>query len=79
MPEFNLVANVEQVVKREIHLTVVADTKEQAEAYGAEALLEYPKPVVVPGVNRILVRQQEFKEPKRIAFLQPEPEGKKVA
>ncbi len=79
MPEFNLVANVEQTVKREIHLAVVADTKEQAESYGAEALLEYPKPVVVPGVKRILVRQQEFKEPKKIAFLQPEPEGKKIA
>lgn len=60
-------AKVDQIVTREIHLTVTATSSEQAEDYARLALQEYPKAVNdLPAVKRIVTAKQTFWIPKSV-------------
>jgi len=66
MPSYSVIAKVDQIVTREVQLQVIASSEEEAEAKAREALGEYPKPVTVEGVRRVLVKKDQYWIPRNI-------------
>ena len=83
MKEYNVVAKVDQIVTREIKLTVVASSEEQAQEKAREALQTYPEPIKVDGLNRILTSKAHYWIPRSIEFIKTfvkgDPDGKTAA
>lgn len=66
MPEYIVKAKVDQIVTKEIQLKISAGSEEEAELKAREALAEYPKPVTVPGISRLLVGKSTYWIPRNI-------------
>lgn len=66
MPEYIVKAKVDQIVTREVQLKITAGSEEEAETKTREALAEYPQPVTVSGVSRILVGKSTYWIPRSI-------------
>lgn len=72
MPSYKLTAKVDQIVTKTVQLTVTASCEEDAQAKAREALNEYPKPVAVAGVYRIVTVGSNYWIPKSIDFVSTE-------
>lgn len=74
MGTYVLLAKVDQIVTREVQLLVVAGSEEEAQDKARQALTEFPKPVTVDGVNRVVVNKANYWIPKSIEFTRIEEE-----
>lgn len=66
MPSYIVKAKIDQIVTRNIQMQIVAGSEEEAEAKAKEALSEYPEPVTVKGVTRLLVNKSQYWIPRNI-------------
>ena len=76
--KYDILAKVDQVVTKEIKLSVTARNEDEAEEKAREALQVYPDPCFVDGVNRILTTKSHYWIPRSIEFVKKQ-EGKDVA
>lgn len=74
MPSYIMIAKVDQIVTKEIQLTVNAGSEEEAENKAREALQLYPQPIFVEGVKRIITNKSTYWIPKSIEFSRLEEE-----
>lgn len=68
MASYIMIAKIDQIVTREVQLLVVAGSEEDAESKARQALQEFPKPVTVEGVRRVVVSKTNYWIPKSIDF-----------
>jgi hypothetical protein len=66
MPTYSIYAKVDQIVTKDVLLQIVAGSEEEAEAKAREALGEYPQPVAVEGVKRVLPKKSMYWIPRSI-------------
>lgn len=66
MPEYTLLAKVEQIVTKEIQMSVTASSQEDAKSKAEEALKSYPNPINCVGVDRILTKSSNYWVPSKI-------------
>lgn len=74
MKTYNVVAKVDQIVTKEVHLTIAAGSEEEAEAKARDALQTYPEPVEDRNVKRIVTAKQHYWIPKSVEFGQTREE-----
>lgn len=74
MTEFLLRAKVNQIVTKEVRLLVEASSEEDAMAKAREALNEFPEPVTVEGIKRMVTESSHYWIPRDVEFLKEEPE-----
>lgn len=68
--KYSVLANVDQIVTKEVYLLVEARSEEEAQEKVRDALQTYPEKVNTPGVLRILVNKAHYWIPKSIDFTQ---------
>ena len=66
MIDYIVKAKIDQIVTRNLELVVSANSEEEASVKVREALSEYPKPVTVEGISRILVLKSDYWIPRDI-------------
>ena len=78
MASYTVVVKTDQIVTKDIKLTVEARSQEEAERKTRDALQTYPDKVEEPGVRRILTLKSHYWIPRDINIVSIE-EDKKVA
>lgn len=67
--KYTILVNVDQIVTKEVELQVEARSEEEAQAKVRDALQDYPRPVLTPGVLRITTNKSRYWIPKSIDFI----------
>jgi hypothetical protein len=76
MAEYEVRAKVDQIVTKEIRLSVVASSEEEATEKAREALQVYPAPHEVVGIRRIQTEKATYWIPRDIEFVETVRIGK---
>lgn len=66
--KYSVLANVDQIVTKEVYLLVEARSEEEAQEKARDALQTYPEKVNTSGVLRILTNKSHYWIPKSIDF-----------
>lgn len=69
MGEYRILAKVDQIVTREVHLLIVADSKDEAEGAARDALQVYPEalaPSALGKIRRLVVKKSYYWIPRSI-------------
>lgn len=68
MAKYIVIADVDQIVTKEVQLLIVAGSEEEAIVKARNALSEYPAPVNEPAVKRMVANKSRYWIPKSIDF-----------
>lgn len=66
MANYDILAKINQIVTKEVRLSVSAGSEEEAIAKATEALQTYPKAIVKNGIRRILTTKSNYWIPRDI-------------
>lgn len=66
---YRVIAQIDQIVTKEVQLLVDARSEEEAQEKARDALQTYPEPVDTPGIKRIATNKSHYWIPKSIEFL----------
>ena len=69
MSLYDVTVKVDQIVTKEVNLTVEANSEEEAESFSRQALDTYPKPVACPNVKTIVTTKSTYWIPKSLDFM----------
>lgn len=67
--KYTVLANVDQIVTKEVELLVEARSEEEAQEKARDALQNFPQPVETPGVLRMVANKAHYWIPKSIDFV----------
>jgi len=74
MPQYSVKVKVNQIVTKEVQMKVMASSEESASGKVRESLAEFPKPVTVKGVERVLVSKSDYWIPRDIEIVEVKQE-----
>ncbi len=68
--KYTVLANVDQIVTKEVQLLIEARSEEEAQEKARDALQNFPQAVDTPGVLRMVANKAHYWIPKSIDFTQ---------
>ncbi len=66
--KYTVLANVDQIVTKEVQLLIEARSEEEAQEKARDALQNFPQAVDTPGVLRMVANKAHYWIPKSIDF-----------